>query len=413
MNNSWCIVTGYFSLNDKVNKPINFYREKSKFILQVDAPLIFFVDKENYLEFWKIRKEYNLLHRTLFIINSLQELPYYNYRDKVRENRKSNAWYNTNNRNTADYFLLVASKLYFLNESTKMNPFQNTHFIWIDLGIQYLKYMKDGIIEDNLQHFTDKFKVCYMEYHSEKFIKNYAEFYKMGQRGIAGGILSGSIHYIQIVNKLFDEKIRYVINNGYGHGEEQILLELEKDNAELFKIYYGTYDSILSNRVYIQNDVEHILKYFVEKCRYDGNHAYSNESCVRIENSINNDKLSIDSSWYLKYMDEFFISSWYLGKYKECIKLVEKVQEMIILDDGIRINFIKNIEHYRSNFDFIEPYLPSKKNIIISDENELLQYSLEEYRCFIYDNTDNVSNYLLTCNPVKRPINQNDTRFFQ
>lgn len=405
---SWTIVSCYFNLRDKVNKPFSFYQEKGQYLFKTDHNIIFFTDKDNYANLWNLRRSYNLLNKTFFVIMELDQFPFYKYKDQIKENRKSNSWYGDWNRNTPEYFILVASKLEMLNQSTLINPFGSSHFIWIDFGIQYLKYVKDGMIESNLSHFRDKFSMCYMRYHSDKFIKNYAEWYKMGQCGTAGGVLSGNKEYITKIYRLFNDKFIELVQNGYGHGEEQIIIELEKDHPSLFEFYYGTYDSILANRIDITEDVDSILRYFIIPCRLDNNHTYAYNACSKIKMSLDAKLITLTTNQLLSYVDEFFISAWYLNKIDICLMIVKYLEDEMkssINKNEIILEFNKKLDHYTSNFDFILPYVVLEKQVAIYNK-EIEYQPNENEKVFIYTSDEINGYYLLTSNPVKRPLSR-------
>lgn len=402
---SWSIVSCFININDGMAKSKQFYYEKGKFLFSINANIIFFTDRENYEFLYNLRKELGYINKTKFILISLEEFPYYSYLNKITDNRKNNPWYGSWNRNTPKYFILVASKLEMLKRSVDSNPFGSTHFIWIDFGIHYLKHVKSGMIENIIKTKRDKFSMCYIEYQPKNFIKDYSNFYQMGQRGTAGGVLSGNIEHIRLVYNIYDPKVREVIEKGYGHGEEQIIVELEKDRPDLFDFYYGTYDSILANWIYIKEDIDSILENFISKARYDGNHSYTYKCCNKIKESITNG-LVLSAFQYIKYVDEFYIASWYLNDKNNCVILIKDLQDKMKNNKELIEIYNNRLDHYISNFDFILEELPEKEYICIKDKQfDLNKLDVNKYKIFFYyDNCNITESSLITSNPVIRPL---------
>ena len=129
------IISGFFDLNDDLNKSKSWYLEKGRFLLEVDANLVFFTNKENYDEIVKIRSDLGYKDKTIVVACPLSSFSLYKYKEKITENRKGNSLY-YNSRNTPDYFILVSSKLEMMKISIEGNYFNSTHYIWIDFGIK-------------------------------------------------------------------------------------------------------------------------------------------------------------------------------------------------------------------------------------------------------------------------------------
>ena len=254
------------------------------------------------------------------------------------------------------------------------------------------------MIEKIVNNIRDKFSCCYIHYRDSKFIKNYKEFYKFGNCGIAGGVLSGNKNSILKIKELFDAKFIEVVNQGYGHAEEQIITELEADNPDLFEVYYGDYSSIICNYLEIKNDVNSILTYFVGSSRGCGKNNYAYTACLQLERF--NNFSPVDK---MKFYDDYFISSWYSNK-NDCIRIVNKINDDMKSKE-LCDSFNQNINHYTQNFDYISLLIPQKDKILINTKNKLpdsiMKALINEYQVFI-KNDQIDEDYLLINNPVKR-----------
>jgi len=294
-----------------------------------------------------------------------------------------------------------------LKKSTHINPFNTKYFMWIDASISSQKWINNDILNNCLKCLKNNFSICNMFYYNKNYIKNYAQFYEIGRYGMAGGILSGNIESIINMYILVKNKFLELINLGYGHAEEQIFIELEKEYPNLFDLYYGTYNSVLINYIDIVKDVDKILDNIVSNSRLDNNHNFSYNVCDKIQNSLNKKIIILSPSELLKYIDEFFICSWYLKKYDECVSIIKYLEnEMKTANNKNEIidEFKKNIDHYTSNFDFILPYILCEKQIAVYNNNIINNDN--NTKIFIYISEEIDGHYLLTSNPVKRPPNK-------
>ena len=399
------IVSCFVNLNDELNKTVEWYFEKGKFLFELDANIYFFTDKGSYDQLYKLRSDLGFKDKTQMIACPLSSFPLYIHKKKIIENRKGNPLY-SNSRNTTDYFILVSSKLEMMKISIDENYFHSDHFIWIDFGINGQKHTKKGMIEKMLPNIRDKFSCCYIHYRHPSFIKNYSEFYKFGHCGIAGGVLSGNKDHIIKVYELFQQKFIEIVEKGYGHAEEQILVEIEGDHPELFEIYNGDYSSIISNYLNITEDVDCILRNFIINTRNSGKNNYSYNACKQIRKSIELDLIKLNDYQKLIYYDEYFISAWYVNR-QDCFYVLNQLKEDMKSKEFC-IAFESNINHYITNFDFISMLLPTKKNIKIIDiklPEDMLSKLLSHYQVFIYNDDDIGENFLLINNPIIRKKN--------
>lgn len=401
------IVSCFINLNDNLNKSTEWYIEKGEFLFKVDAYIIFFVDSHTYESVRKLRERYNMLHKTHFIITSLREFPLYNYRNKIASNRNGNPMY-TDNRNTPDYFVLVASKPGMIKRAIDANPFKSTHFIWVDFGIKGTKYTQEGMIERILPNIRDKISCCYIHYREKNLLKNYSEWYKFGYCGIAGGVISGNIEHLIKFNNLFDEKFKEVVDKGYGHAEEQIITELESDHPELFDVYTGDYSSIVSNYLMTTQDIDSILTLYIANARTNGKSEHSYKACLKLEHAMRDKLITLNDWQFMKYCDEYFLSAWYTDRNK-CLDILKNLENRMNLSQGLCSLFMTNLDYYTQNFDFVTYILPDKKKAKsfqkVSDVE--LNSLIKDYQVFIYTDDEKISGkYLLTSNPVIRPTNK-------
>lgn len=395
------IVTGFFDLGD-TTRSVDWYMDKGKFLLEVDNDMIIFTDSKCYPTIYKIREKF--INKTKFILKELSDFELYKYRDKITENRKDDELYK-NTRNTSDYFVLVSSKFEMLKISIELNIFNSTHFIWIDFGILNTKHTKKGMIENIIDCIRDKFSCCYIHYRDINFMKNYSNWHRYFQCGIAGGVLSGNIEHLLKVYKLFTTKFINVVEQGYGRAEEQILTEVEAENKDLFDVYPGDYYSVLANYINITEDIDSVLNNFISNARSNNNNQHAYKACEKLETSINLRLVKLNSHQLMKYYTEYFISAWYYNNMKS-IDIVKNLMNEMNNNTELCQIFLSNIDYYTSTFDFIRMLLPASKNVAIYRDVTLEEIDKlkETYKVYIYKKDFKLrGDYLLTSNPVIRP----------
>ncbi len=392
------IVSCFINLNDKVNKSLDWYISKGKELLNVDANMIFYVDEMTYPLIKPLRNREN----THFILMNLQDLPFYKYKDTITKNRIGKSMY-ISSRNTPDYFILVASKLEMLKRAAVLNPFDSSHFIWIDFGIFGQQYTQKGMIEEVLCGVRDKFSCCYIHYRPKSFIKSY---HQMDYCGIAAGVLSGNIKYITEVYNLFKNKFIELVSSGKGHSEEQILTEIQCDNPDLFEVYYGDYCSIISNYVIPKHSISSILKNFIINARADANNFLAYSACKQVDYSMSQGHAKLSNEEKITFYDEYFITAWYVSR-QDCLKIIHQLNDEMAKSEELCKLFSEKLDHLTNNLDFIIHLLDPKKNVKVTgsiSEDKIRELISEGYRVFLYTEDVAISEkYLLINNPIVRP----------
>ena len=112
------------------------------------------------------RQIYNLDKYTKYIQVELEDLWAYQFLPKVKENRKT-YWPTRDERTCAESHIICCNKFDFVQETITINPFNTTHFGWIDA---YLGDGKNGLrihnclVENNLYHNDYHFENIMVDY---------------------------------------------------------------------------------------------------------------------------------------------------------------------------------------------------------------------------------------------------------
>ena len=143
------IVTMFFNIRPQETpsgmsyKPTDSYFELANaFILRLPYPLIIFMDASNEKieEFvTNTRQTYGLVNKTHIFKIALQDTYFYKDVERINSLMKSFVITNSNqDKDTALYIVLNNNKMDFMERAIASNPFQSSHFMWMDFGITYI-----------------------------------------------------------------------------------------------------------------------------------------------------------------------------------------------------------------------------------------------------------------------------------
>ena len=204
------IVTMFYDIREKEtnnvnsNKSKNTYFELAKqFILKLPYNLIIFTDDEKCIEM--VNDERKLLQeKTVIYKQKFADTYYYKYLNKLIELQKIYHIFNGNiQKDTPMYIILNNNKFCFMETSIRLNPFNSSHFIWMDFGVNHVALNTEKI-HDWIHKIPDKIKqLCINPY-----IENVEDRYMFQNiyHNTAGGLFSGSKDNLLRYSELFQKK---------------------------------------------------------------------------------------------------------------------------------------------------------------------------------------------------------------
>ncbi len=284
---SWTLVTCLFDLRRValgVEKKAHqssgtrspaFYLKREK-VVSLRQNMVIFCDADTYPALWQKRRRLGLLDRTMFQVTTVDNLPGPCPRlyDRIVANRLLRPQadeYDQNNRNTPGWFVLVASKYSMMQAAMQSNPFDSTHFAWIDFGIEHAADVNPNLVDAALGRWRDRASFCYINYRAKSLVQDPARWYGVpgcpGLCGIAGNFWTGRRDWLSKVCAAAEREFIRVVLAGYGHHDEQLVTTVEADHPEWFDVYFGDYRSVLSNYNGIEEDFKSIEEYFLKNCQ--------------------------------------------------------------------------------------------------------------------------------------------------
>ena len=253
--------------NRKLNSFIDFSK---KFLLQLPFPIIFFIDdnEETYDAIYDTRKELDLLDNTYIYICDFKTTYFYKYLSKLEELQKKFFIRNGEiEHETPLYVILNNNKFDCIDKAIDLNPFSSSHFVWMDFGINHVSLSNEYIYEWITQ-VPDKIKqLCINPYIENTPPKRYFEYI---YHNTAGGLFSGSIENMKKYSELFKNKTQQIYNENWYQIDEAVMTIVQRENPDLFDLFYGDYQGIVSNYLSPVHNIDLIL-HGAQKCIDSGN----------------------------------------------------------------------------------------------------------------------------------------------
>ena len=226
----------------------------SEFILKLPYNLIIFTDDCEVIKFIENIKKSNIM-----IYNKpFEETYYYNHFDKLVELQKTFHIINGNiKQETPMYIILNNNKFDFMESAIELNPFNSSHFIWMDFGINHVAKNTE-LIHEWITKVPDKIKqLCINPYTENNSPKEHFQFI---YHNMAGGLFSGSSQNLLKYCDLFKKKTEEIYNDNWYQIDEAVMTMVQRENPSLFDLFYGDYMGIISNYLYPVHNLDLIFK---------------------------------------------------------------------------------------------------------------------------------------------------------
>ena len=312
-NSNWTLVTAYFNLTkcpdaskEIITRDQNYYISHSISTLSLPYNLVIYCDNDSLEKIKEIRPAY-LNEKTHYIVREFDDFrfkkstrylneTFKTYREIININRQNKPYF-FDNRNTASYYLFCMLRYIILKETIETNPFNSTHFCWINFCIERMGWKNIKHLDEGLSVNRDKFSTCYIDYIPESLIKNTHEYFKYGRCSMCSGFFTGNKEYMFKVCDLLENKFLEYLSQGYGHADEQLYSPVYFENTDLFEHYYGDYHEMITNYKYIYDKAEAPIYNFIQNSFNNQNYEKCYEACTFILHSLKMNKCYIEIYW--------------------------------------------------------------------------------------------------------------------
>jgi hypothetical protein len=234
MNSNITIVTGLWdigrqNLDGWSHRSFEKYKRNFFELLKTDINMCIWAPRELEAEIWEIRKKENT---KLYFKEPSEFKQWFGFYDKVQRIRTNPTWYEqatwlkeSPQANLEYYNPIVMSKMFILNDTTLMNPFNSEYFYWIDAGIAstvHPGYFNHDCVFNNLEEYSN----------------NINKFLMISYPYIGGEEIHGFPRK-DIARYCNTDYVKYVCRGGFFGGNKS-------DINTINSLYYG----LLSNTLY-------------------------------------------------------------------------------------------------------------------------------------------------------------------
>ena len=311
--NNYTLVTAYFDLTkcpdasrEIKERDGTYYLKYANGCLNLNYNMVIFCDPEYESSIWEKRPRH-LHYRTKVISVSFEDMKMTKYREKIVQNRIDHPYY-FDNRNIPSYYLLCMARYDALKRVIEENPFNSTHFGWINICIERMGPKNLENLDLALSQYRDKFSTCYIDYIPPHFTLYLNDYYQYGRCSMCSGFFTGNKKYMYEFCDTIEEAFLNTLEKGYGHADEQLFLMVYYKKPELFEFYYGDYQQMITNYTYTHENPEITCRLLIPKAFKDNNWEVCFNACKFIWNSyiLNYITYIPDFNEFLMY---FFVSS--------------------------------------------------------------------------------------------------------
>lgn len=259
VNMSTTIVTSLYDIGREQLKGKNAYRPFAKYLdwfknlLTINSPMVIFIDAD-LLDY--VRKNRPKTYQTKVVVRKFQSLSAYEYHDRIQE--AIDKMIKEPNKNgkipkhfkecpefiTAKYQIIQYSKLDFLEEVSKENPFSSEYFIWLDAGTYQEATTFDSTFPwpdpYKMKIFGNKFLISEHSFNiSDKSpLMDKKKYIRAHKNQVWGYIQGGTRKSIERIYKKFWEEVNSLLDVGITTNDQIILQIIALENPAHFYLWH-------------------------------------------------------------------------------------------------------------------------------------------------------------------------------
>jgi len=246
------------------------YSSWSENFLSLDAPIVIFTDKHYWDSVHERRRKYDSNYeKTIVVKKSLSDLEFYQkYFFKMSTLMSSPNFKKIKHADCADnmyplYNVVQYNKISLIKEVKDRNPFDSTHFMWMDCGscregLDHYKNKKfptnTNLINDKVIHFTHNYDIRISERKQDYFLSQI--------RNIQGTSWIMPYQHVEKYHELISHELESTMNEGFIGSDEKTydsIYTKNKDIVQLVKCdWFKFYDVMSEGRQ--SEDVQPIIQ---------------------------------------------------------------------------------------------------------------------------------------------------------
>ena len=312
-------------------------------LLQIPVYLVIYGSKTTIPAIRARRHKYDAI--TQYIEMEIEDLWTYQFLDQVKQNR-AKYWPTRDERTCAESHIICCNKFDFVMETISINPFNTTHFGWIDAylgtpqvhqtplhqtpqtpapdtehhrctstpaantagvphGLRICENYTQTTIPRILRTIADEWKsskfhiqilnACEKRFKEPQHKREYYNQYRWITCG--GFFVTAPDAGIAILSRLKEIFVETTMA-GYGHGEEMFYLEALDEYKDQIRGTYGDYGQILDNFIYPTRNIEYVFHTIMANYERYGYHAEYAAAAAQLKESADKSWVIIDDDTY-------------------------------------------------------------------------------------------------------------------
>lgn len=268
METKTCFVTCFYDLgkieNNSERRQSDKYYEYAEEVLKRPIDLIFVGEESDVTRVWSIRRKSGFADKTFCLTLPFDKLPFFEHIKKLTETINTNGIYGFMNdkRLTPHYIVLTWCKLYFLKKAAELNPFDASHYCWVDFGYFHMRdeydFLKPGQVGDDCflninnswklqEPNPHRFRICVLKDYDEEMMIDARKYYSKDNYQVAATVMGGDKEAIERVWEKVQKQITLIMKLGIAAVEENVLGRISYFFPELFDFTHGYYSTSLQN----------------------------------------------------------------------------------------------------------------------------------------------------------------------
>ncbi len=236
-------------------RPFDVYCNHLNALLGLNLPMVVYADRRFPIPESRCERKLVRVDRS-----TLEEFPYF---DRIQVIRSSPAWRegaswlaHSPQAALAHYNPLVMSKLLWLADQVRANPFGTRYFAWIDGGITNtvpFDLLEKSLGSASLANYLRKFLLLCFPYRADREVHGFEHGALARYANVPaiewvarGGFFGGSIDFILEAARLYEVTLSHTLGQGYMGTEESIFTLLAYLHPGVFDRFFIRGDGLVS-----------------------------------------------------------------------------------------------------------------------------------------------------------------------
>lgn len=316
---NWTVVTAYFDLTAMPDasseikaRNFQYYIENAMTTLSVEQNLVVFCEPQ-YAELIQSKRPTWLQSRTKIVVMDFRQFPLYAYYQKLKQNRLKNPPHDP--RNTISYYLFCMARYAMLKQVIAENPFKSTHFAWLNFCIERMGWKNSKYLNHVFKENRDGISTCYIDYQPPT---NTELVVRHGWCTFCSGFFTGDLKSMNVFCQAMEEKFKYFVEKGLGHADEQLINAVYHDDPDLFSVYYGDYQQMITNYCVVQDEPSRPIYLLIKHSYEHGNYQECLQGCQHVWRSFVEGKAELEEK-------DIITLIWYYHRTLEALGLPKKL----------------------------------------------------------------------------------------